>query len=126
MLKKIMLAAVLMFTAVSLFAAPKVQVKQNTKEAACETFLRSLVYGDADALFALLTKEDQKDALEEYGSKKKLFKEIEEEADLDNEVKAQIKTMLNDKAMCAELVKELLKEVHFKKVGFKWYLDLEE
>ena len=123
MLKKLMLAAVLMFTAVSLFAAPKVQVRQYTKEAACETLLRSLAFGDADAFFALLTREGQQKLLQKAGSRENGLRKFTEVAGFNAEVRSQLQKILQDKTQCAAFVKEMANKLPLKKVGYKWYLD---
>ena len=73
MLKKITLAAAIIFSAVALVAAPKVRVDQSSQRAVCETLLRSLAYQDVDAFWMLIPAETRTALNAEGVSKNDIF-----------------------------------------------------
>lgn len=124
MLKKITLAAVIIFSAVSLVAAPKVKIDQSSKKALAESFIRVICAKDIDGLeklFAPGFADTLKDMLKFQGNNvglSSLFDNVTIPA-------GECEKINRDPAEFRKATEQLMKHGFDKgsiKINGKWYL----
>ena len=126
MLKKITLAAAIIFSAVALVAAPKVRVDQSSQRAVCETLLRSLAYQDVDAFWVLIPAETRTALNAEGVSKNDIFQLLLKTSKFTPEIQKQMQAILNNPEQKNAVVDHLMQNgFKFKRIRGKYYLDLE-
>ncbi|MBE6406419.1 MAG: hypothetical protein E7040_10430 [Lentisphaerae bacterium] len=126
MFKKVILALACVLVAASVMAAPKVKLKQATKEQLAETYLLVIANSDKDGMWEILDPSLRAQLIVAIGN------ETKAKENLWNSIKQQIPKeislvipLLNDPQMKAmiinQLVKPLSSQMSFKMK--KWYLN---
>ncbi len=126
MLKKIMLSAVVLCSALSLAAAPKVRVDQSSPRSVCITLIKAIAYDDADAFWELVAQDERDMLREEVGDKNEAFQFLKKESGFNdrNKQRELVKNIRNQEFL-NEFANYLLENgFEFKRIGSKWYLNL--
>ena len=126
MLKKIMLSAVVLCSALSLAAAPKVRVDQSSPRSVCITLIKAIAYDDADAFWELVAQDERDMLRQEVGDKNEAFQFLKKNSGFNdrNKQRELVKNIRNQEFL-NEFANYLLENgFEFKRIGSKWYLNL--
>lgn len=127
MFKKIMMILACTFVALSVMAAPKIQVRQNTKEAMVETYFSSIINDDVDAMWLVIDPALRTTIIKEMGSEAKGKQEFWKgfNASFNANQKKQLRDLMNDPEYKKILLKNMIDsngQMLIKK-GNKWYFN---
>ena len=127
MLKKILLSALCIFAAVSVFAAPKIKIDQRSKEKVAETFLRAIASDDTDAMWLIIDPELREMAIKNDGGEKIAKKNfwIGFRQTVPHSENEKFRQLLNDPATKAETIRQIIQynSRWFVYKSGKWYLN---
>ncbi len=127
MLKKILLSALCIFAAVSVFAAPKIKIDQRSKEKVVETFLRAIASDDADAMWLIVDPELREMAIKNDGGEKIAKKNfwIGFRQTVPHSENEKFRQLLNDPEAKAETIRQIIQynSRWFVYRSGKWYLN---